>query len=86
MNLSTWQRRNESGIPGRKKGPQARAYLGTVRRPLCQRSVWGQGSSGGPYKDLGICSDRSWRFWAEMVTASDLGFTGSLKGAELRLQ
>lgn len=79
----------EDSIPRERKGPQAIAYPGMVKRPLCHRSVWGQGSSGSLIRTWAFAwmGESYWRFWAELVTVWDLSFTGSPpQGAELRLE
>ena len=79
----------EDSIPGERKGPPAITYPGMVKRPPCQRSVWGQGSSGSLIRTWAFArmSESYWRFWAELVTVWDLSFTGSPpQGAELRLE
>lgn len=54
----------EDSIPGERKGPQAIAYPGMVKRPLCQRSVWGQGSSGSLIRTWAFArmGESYWRF------------------------
>lgn len=79
----------EDSIPGERKGPQATVYPGMVKRPLCQRRVWGHGNSGGLIRTWAFArmGESYWRFRAELVTVWDLSFTGSPpQAAELRLE